>query len=130
VEDTYPQGGGVTLDRGGVVHWLERIRELEEELDRFRHVFHLAGGGVDRVVPQGTSSIDRWEVRRSCTRATVSRPDRSVNMGERILSRRPEIAGTEATRRNSPSAVSVLSAWGRERNGGWCQTVPVEFTLL
>jgi hypothetical protein len=28
VEDIYPEGGGVTLDRGGVVEWLEGVREL------------------------------------------------------------------------------------------------------
>jgi hypothetical protein len=35
VEDIYPEEGGVTLDRGGDVHWLECVRELEEELGRF-----------------------------------------------------------------------------------------------
>ena len=35
VDDIYPQGGGVTLDRYGNVYWLKRVRELEEELGRF-----------------------------------------------------------------------------------------------
>jgi hypothetical protein len=82
VEDIYPQGGGVALDQGGDVNWLDRVHELEEELDRFRQVFRLAGGGVVRVVPLGTSSVDIREVRRSCMRATVSRPDILVKRGD------------------------------------------------
>jgi hypothetical protein len=30
VDDIYPEGGGVTLDRGGNVHMLEGVRELED----------------------------------------------------------------------------------------------------
>jgi hypothetical protein len=100
VEDIYPEGGGVTLDRGGDVHSLDCVRKLEEELDRLGHVLHMAGAGVVGAVPAGTSSTARREVSRSCRRATVSRPERSVKRGERILMRRPETAGIEAARRN------------------------------
>jgi hypothetical protein len=44
VEDIHPEGGGVTLDRCGDVHWLDRVRKLEEELECLGHVLHLAGG--------------------------------------------------------------------------------------
>jgi hypothetical protein len=44
VEDIYAEGGGVTLDRGGNVHRLEGVRELEDELGRFREVLYLAWG--------------------------------------------------------------------------------------
>jgi hypothetical protein len=42
VEDISPRGGGVTLDRGGNVHELEDVRELEDELGRFKEVLYLA----------------------------------------------------------------------------------------
>jgi hypothetical protein len=42
VEDIYPEGGGVTLDRGGNVHGFEGVHELEDELGRFREVLYLA----------------------------------------------------------------------------------------
>jgi hypothetical protein len=32
VEDIYPEGGGVVLDRDLVVKWFEGVRELEEEM--------------------------------------------------------------------------------------------------
>ena len=38
VEDIHPEGGGVVLDRGGNVHRLEGVRELEDELCRLREV--------------------------------------------------------------------------------------------
>jgi hypothetical protein len=38
VEDIHPKGGGVVLDRGGNVQWLEGVRELEEKLCRLREV--------------------------------------------------------------------------------------------
>jgi hypothetical protein len=34
VVDIYPKGGGVTLDRPGVVDCLQGVHELEEELGR------------------------------------------------------------------------------------------------
>ena len=33
VVDIHSEGGGVTLDRRGDVHWRDRVRDLEEELD-------------------------------------------------------------------------------------------------
>jgi hypothetical protein len=38
------RAGGVTLDRGGNVHGLEGVRELENELGRFKEVLYLAWG--------------------------------------------------------------------------------------
>jgi hypothetical protein len=58
------------------------------------------GKGVVGAEPAGTSSTARREVSRSCRRTTVSRAERSVKRGERILMRRPETAGIEAARRN------------------------------
>ena len=52
------------------------------------------------AVLAGTSSSARREVSKSCRRAMVYGPERSVKRGERILMRRPETAGTEAARRN------------------------------
>jgi hypothetical protein len=99
VEDIYQEGGGVILDRGGNVDWLDRVRKLEEELDRLRQVFHLVGGRLVWAVPVGTNLIDKREARRSGRRATASRPDMSVKRGERILIRLPKTAGIEAARR-------------------------------
>jgi hypothetical protein len=42
VEDIYPGGGGVTLDRDGSVHGLEGVRELKDELGRLMEVLYLA----------------------------------------------------------------------------------------
>jgi hypothetical protein len=58
VEDIYPEGGGVALDRGGDVHRLDRVRKLEEELDRLGQVFHLAGGR-SRLGGSGGDELDR-----------------------------------------------------------------------
>jgi hypothetical protein len=58
VENIYPQRGGVALDRSGFVHWLDRVRELEEELDQFKQVFHLAGGW-GRQGGTGGDELDR-----------------------------------------------------------------------
>jgi hypothetical protein len=44
VEDIHPEGGGVVLDRGGNVHRLEGVRELEDELGRLREVLNHALG--------------------------------------------------------------------------------------
>jgi hypothetical protein len=58
LEDTYPVGGRVVLDRGWVFDWLQGVRKLEEKLGRLRQVFDLArqggrgedadGGDLDR----------------------------------------------------------------------------------
>jgi hypothetical protein len=42
VEDIYPEGGGVTLDRDGSVLRLEDVRELEDELGKLTEVMYLA----------------------------------------------------------------------------------------
>jgi hypothetical protein len=44
VEDIYPEGGGIILDRGGDVHWLDCVRKLQEELDRLMQVVHMVKG--------------------------------------------------------------------------------------
>jgi hypothetical protein len=44
VEDIHPEGGGVVLDRGGNVHGLEGVRELEDEHGRFKEVLNPALG--------------------------------------------------------------------------------------
>jgi hypothetical protein len=44
VEDIHREGGGVTLDRGGDVHWMECVLKLEEELDRLGQVLYMEGG--------------------------------------------------------------------------------------
>jgi hypothetical protein len=44
VEDVHPEGGGVVLDRGGNFHWLEGVRELEDEQGRLREVLNPALG--------------------------------------------------------------------------------------
>jgi hypothetical protein len=42
VEDIHPEGGGVVRDWGGNLHWLEGVRELEDELGRLREVLNPA----------------------------------------------------------------------------------------
>jgi hypothetical protein len=44
VEDIHLEGGGVVLDRGGNVHMLECVCELDDELGRLREVLNLALG--------------------------------------------------------------------------------------
>jgi hypothetical protein len=44
VEDIYPEGRGVGLDRGGSVQWMEGVRELEDELSRLMEVLDSALG--------------------------------------------------------------------------------------
>jgi hypothetical protein len=46
VEDIYPEGGWVILDRYGSVHGLEGVRELEDELGGLGEVLYLAWEGV------------------------------------------------------------------------------------
>jgi hypothetical protein len=58
VEDIYQEGGGVALDRSGDVHSLDRVRKLEEELDRLGQVFHLAGGR-SRLGGSNEDELDR-----------------------------------------------------------------------
>jgi hypothetical protein len=48
VEDIDREGGGVILDRGGHVHWLEGVRK-PEELCGFREVLDLDGMGRRRT---------------------------------------------------------------------------------
>jgi hypothetical protein len=57
------------------------------------------GGGDVLVEPVGASSVDRCAVKRSCRRTIASRPDMSVNIGERSLIRCLETGGIEAARR-------------------------------
>jgi hypothetical protein len=72
VENIYPEGGGFTLDRGGNVHMLEGVRDLEDELGRFMEVLYMAWGGVEGAYPAGVSAIARLNVSMSYRRATVS----------------------------------------------------------
>jgi hypothetical protein len=44
VEDIHQEGGGVTLNMGGNVYRLEGVRELEDELGRFREVLYPTRG--------------------------------------------------------------------------------------
>jgi hypothetical protein len=45
VEGSYPEGRRVLLDWDGLVHILEGVRDLEEELGGFREVLDLGGMG-------------------------------------------------------------------------------------
>jgi hypothetical protein len=99
VEDIYPKGGVVGLDRGGSVQWLEGVRELEDERSRLREVLDSALGWVVGADPAEVSAIARLKVRRSCRRATLSWPVILGNRGERISTLRPKAAGAEASRR-------------------------------
>jgi hypothetical protein len=100
VEDIYPEGGGIPLDRGGSVHWLEGVRELEDEMYKFGEVLYLAWGRGRGGCPAVVSAIARLNVSMSCRRATVSWPVISVKRGDRIFTLRPGTAGAEAARRN------------------------------
>jgi hypothetical protein len=61
VEDIYPEGGGITLDRGRVVYWLHGVRKLEEKLGRLREVLDMGGQGGRGEVSDG-GELDREAV--------------------------------------------------------------------
>jgi hypothetical protein len=61
VEDIYPVGGGVVLDRGWVFDWLQGVRKMEEKLGRLREVLDLGGQG-ERGEDADGGELDREAV--------------------------------------------------------------------
>jgi hypothetical protein len=114
VEDIHLEGGGVTLDPGGNVYWLEGVRELDDELGRFREVLFWLGGGVEGACPADVSAIARLDVSMSCNRATVSWPVISVKRGIESLPYGLRLRGPVQHVRTGHFAV-VVRPVGRER---------------
>ena len=56
VEDIHPEGGGIVLNLYGVACRLKGVRDLKEELDGFREVFHTGG----RVGGAGVPVVDEF----------------------------------------------------------------------
>jgi hypothetical protein len=74
VEDTYPLGGRAVPDRfGSSIGWRAPANRRRDWVDSGRSST-WEGKDDEWVVHAGANSIARRHVRRSCTRATVSRP--------------------------------------------------------
>jgi hypothetical protein len=53
VEEIYPEGGGVVLDRDMLSYRLESVGDLEEDLCGFGEVLHAGGLGRGVAAPIG-----------------------------------------------------------------------------
>jgi hypothetical protein len=80
----HKEEGSLSIGVGSSTGWIASANWRRNWTDSSRSST-WQGGGVVCVVPAGASSVDMCEVKRSCRGAIASRPDMSVNMGERSL---------------------------------------------